>query len=62
MDRFDVTDGDILHNMGGGMLMDTDGNLMQDMGSGMAMDMESGDIHITSGGFDSMLDEGMDDW
>ena len=42
MDRFDYTDGDLLHNMGGGMMMDPEGHIMQDMGLGMAMDVESG--------------------
>ena len=48
MDKFDFTDGDFLHNMGGGMMMDSEGHMMQDMGGGMAMDMESGELHMVS--------------
>ena len=42
MDRFDYTDGDLLHNMGGGMMMDPEGHILQNMGFGNAMDVESG--------------------
>lgn len=27
MDRFDYTDGDFLHNIGGGMMMDSEGRI-----------------------------------
>lgn len=62
MDRFDYTDGDYLHNMGGGMMMDSEGYMMQNMGSGMAMDMESGELHITDSGTYLLFDDDEDDW
>lgn len=63
MDKFDFTNGDFLHNMGGGMMMDTEGHMMQDMGGGMAMDMESGEMHITEyGSSHSIFDDDEDDW
>lgn len=62
MDRFDYTDGDFLHNMGGGMMMDSEGPMMQDMGSGLAMDMESGELHLTDSGSHLLFDEDEDEW
>ena len=62
MDRFDFTDGDFLHNMGDGMMMDSEGHMMQDMGGGMAMDMESGEMHITDSSSNSIFDDDEDDW
>lgn len=62
MDRFDYTDGAFLHNMGGGMMMDSEGHMMQDMGSGLAMDMESGELHLTDSGSHSLFDEDEDEW
>lgn len=64
MDKFDFTDGDFLHNMGGGIMMDSEGHMMQDMGGGMAMDMdmESGEMHITDSGSNSIFDDDEDDW
>lgn len=62
MDRFDYTDGDFLHNMGGGMMMDSEGHMMQDMGSGLAMDMEFGELHLTDSGSHSLFDEDEDEW
>lgn len=63
MDRFDYTDGDFLHNMGGGMMMDSEGHMMQDMGSGLAMDMvESGELHLTDSGSHLLFDEDEDEW
>ncbi len=62
MDKFDLTNGDFLHNVGGGMMMDTQGHLMQDMGSGMALDLESGELHLTSGNAKSSFDNDEDDW
>lgn len=62
MDRFDYTDGDFLHNMGGGMMMDFEGHMMQDMGSGLAMDMEFGELHLTDSGSHSLFDEDEDEW
>jgi len=62
MDRFDYTDGDFLHNMGGGMMMDSEGHMMQDMGSGLAMDMESGELHLTDSGLHLLFDEDEDEW
>ncbi len=61
MDRFDMTDGDFLFNMGEGMMIDSEGHMMQDMGSGMAMDLDTGEMHITSGGAYSSFDDD-DDW
>ena len=61
MDRFDYTDGDFLHNMGGGMMMDSEGPMMQDMGSGLAMDMESGELHLTDSGSHLLFDEDEDE-
>lgn len=46
MDKFDFTDGDFHHNMGGGM----------------AMDLESGEMHITDCGSSSILNDDEDDW
>lgn len=62
MDRFDYTDGDFLHNMGGRMMMDSEGHMMQDMGSGLAMDMEFGELHLTDSGSHSLFDEDEDEW
>lgn len=62
MDRFDYTDGDFLHNMGGGMMIDSEGHMMQDMGSGLAMDMEFGELHLTDSGSHSLFDEDEDEW
>ncbi len=62
MDRFDYTDGDFLHNIGDGMMMDSEGRMMQDMGLGMAMDMESGEMHITDSSSRSFFDDDEDDW
>lgn len=62
MDRFDYTDGDFLHNMGGGMMMDSGRHMMQDMGSGLAMDMEFGELHLTDSGSHSLFDEDEDEW
>ena len=62
MNRFDYTDGDYLHNMGGGMMIDSEGHMMQDMGSGMALDMESGELHIMDSGMCSLFDDDEDDW
>lgn len=62
MDKFDFTDGDFLHNIGAGMMMDSEGHMMQDMGGGMAMDMESGEMHITDCGSNSIFDDDEDDW
>ena len=61
MDRFDFNDGDFLHNMGSGMMMDSEGHMMQDIGGGMAMDMESGEMHITDSGSRSVFEDDEDD-
>jgi hypothetical protein len=44
---FDLTDGSIGMDLGGGMIMDSDGDLMLNMGGGMAVDSD-GDVHIIS--------------
>ena len=62
MDRFDFTDGDFLHNMGGGMMMDSEGHMMQDMGGGMVLDMESGEMHITDNNSSATYNHDEDNW
>jgi len=49
-DRFDLTDGGFLCNVGGGMMMNNQGHLMQDFGPGMALDLQTGEMHMTSMG------------
>ena len=54
---FDVEDGDFLIKMSDNMMMDSEGHLMQSYGNNMAMDMETGELHMTMGGFSYPFEE-----
>lgn len=47
---FDMEDGDFLVKMSDDMLMDSEGNLMRRVEDNMALDLDSGELHLTSGG------------
>ena len=53
---FDLTDGSIGMDLGGGMIMDSDGDIMLNMGGGMAIDSD-GEVHLISHSGDS--DDGL---
>ena len=61
MDKFDMTNGGFMHDVGGGTMMDMQGNLFQDVGGGMAMDLQNGEMHLTSGGSNTTPNDG-NDW
>jgi hypothetical protein len=44
---FDLSNGKIGMDLGGGMIMDQDGKMMMDMGGGMAVDTD-GNAHLIS--------------
>ena len=54
-----VNDGDFIFG-DGNLGFDSEGHMMMGMGDNMSMDMETGDIHFTTGGFNSW-DDGDDD-
>ena len=54
--KFDINDGDFI--LGGDNLgLDSEGHLMMGIGDNMSMDIATGEIHITTGGFNIWGDE-----
>ena len=57
--KFDISDGDFIFG-DGNLGFDSEGHMMMGMGDNMSMDMETGDIHFTTGGFNSWDDDNDD--
>ena len=57
--KFDINDGDFIFG-DGNLGFDSEGHMMTGMGDNMSMDMETGDIHFTTGGFNSWDDDDND--
>lgn len=60
MDKFDMTNSGFLHDVGSGTMMDMQGNLFQDVGGDVAMDLQTGEMHLTSGGQQPAFNVGND--